>query len=168
VIARSNLAVSHITLERFGVLFLWACVSLGHAEAPARAGVPDWNDDAIDWQNYSNGLALARARALPAVLVFYADWCPTCHAYAQMFGDPSVVAASNDFVMIRVDADQAPKLNARYAFDGFYLPRVFVLGTDGEVAHDLYPRNQLFRYFIGATRPERLVALMRGMRSREI
>ena len=134
----------------------------------AHSGVPDWNDEAIQWQDYAQGRELSHASGKPALVVFYADWCPTCHAYRQIFEDANVVEESNAFVMIRVNADEAPELNQRFGFDGLYLPRVFVLGPGGEVAHHLYPHDKQFRYFIGTTRPDLLVALMRGIGSQEI
>lgn len=152
--------MNRITLKRGGGVLL-ICVaalsSFAHGEAP------NWNDAAIQWQDYTHGRELAHASGKPALVVFYADWCPTCHAYRQIFEDAAVVEVSKAFVMIRVNADEAPQLNQRFAFDGFYLPRVFVLGRQGEVSHHLYPRDKPFRYFIGAGRPDRLVALMRGI-----
>ena len=152
--------MNRITLKRRGgvlLLCLAALSSFAHSEAP------NWNDEAIPWQDYARGRELAHASGKPALVVFYADWCPTCHAYRQIFEDATVVEVSKAFVMIRVNADEAPQLNQRFAFDGFYLPRVFVLGPQGEVSHHLYPDDKPFRYFIGATRPDQLVALMRGI-----
>lgn len=151
--------MNRIMWKRRGGVLLVAVVaicSLAHSAAP------DWNDEAIEWRDYTEGRKLAHASGLPALVVFYADWCPTCQAYHQIFEDPSVVAASEAFVMIRVNADDAPVLNRLFSYDGLYLPRIFLLNAQGEVLHELYPPDKQFRYFIRANRADELASLMRA------
>ncbi len=150
--------MNRIIPKRLGAVLLFAIAaicSFAHGDAP------DWNDEAIEWHDYAQGLDQAHTSGRPALVVFYADWCSTCHAYHRIFRDPSVVQASNSFVMIRVNADAEPELNRRFAYDGVYLPRVFLLNARGEVLHDLYAPDKHFRYFIGVDRSDELASLMR-------
>ena len=68
-------------------------------------------------------LAAAESAGRPVLLDFYADWCVECkHLERRTFGDPSVQAALDDFVLLRADvtandaADQA--LLGRYELFG--------------------------------------------------
>ena len=42
-----------------------------------------WNDGNIEWHTYEEGLDLARIDQKPAIVIFYADWCPTCQDYGK-------------------------------------------------------------------------------------
>jgi thiol:disulfide interchange protein len=75
------------------------------AAASARAG-GDWNDQQIKWQSYDEGLAQAKKSNKPVCLILYTEWCPHCTNYSKVFHDPKVVKMSEEFVMIRLDADK--------------------------------------------------------------
>lgn len=124
----------------------------------------DWNAQQIKWYGYEEGLAKARELNKPVMLLFYAQWCPTCHAYRDIFYRQDITRATEDFVMVRVDADQFPDLNRSFMPDGDYVPRVFMLAQSGS----LLPSrggSGAFQYFIPATNPERFLELMREVLS---
>ena len=68
---------------------------------------------------------------------------------------------ARDFVMIRVDRDQAKQLNTKYAERGSYVPRTLFINPSGEVdwstggAHPRYP------HFLDTVDSGELVSLMR-------
>ena len=119
-------------------------VSLALAATP-----PDWNEQQINWHGYQEGLAQAKESGKPVMLIFYADWCPTCHAYKNIFNKPNIVALAQQLVMIRVNVDQFPALSEQYGDDGSYVPRTFVLNSSGERQQDFFPQKR-HRYFIKA------------------
>ena len=125
------------------VLLLWmtACI--------VSAAVPDWNEQQITWYDYESGLLEANENGKPVVLIFYADWCPTCHAYKNIFNKPKIIALAKQLVMIRVNIDDSPELSKRYNLDGDYVPRTFVVNADGEVDKG-FARGARYRHFIRA------------------
>ena len=79
------------------------------ATATAQAGAVDahgWNSSQINWVDYEQGLAQAKAGHKPVCLVFFTTWCPHCKNYSHVFEDPRVVAEAKKFVMIRLDGDR--------------------------------------------------------------
>lgn len=136
---------------------LAACASAACSFGPAKQTGPaepidhataDWNDTAIDWKGFEAGLSEAAARNKPVLLVFYTTWCPHCHNLSWLFHDPRLVSASTSFVMIRLDRDQNPEISKRFDLDGDYIPRVFVLDSQGAVRAEITPHDQpQFRYF---------------------
>jgi hypothetical protein len=131
------------------------------AQSSALARAPsDWNAREVAWMPYEAGLAAAKARQKPIVLVFYTDWCPHCHNYSRLFHDPEVVRLSQQFVMIRVERDGHRDISAQYDIDGEYIPRTFFLTPAGSVLTELTSDNDDFRYFLDEHDPAELIALM--------
>ena len=97
-------------------------VAIMAAGAPARAANAggDWNDSAIAWRTYEDGLSAAKAEKRPICLIFYTEWCPHCKNYSGVFHDPRVVERAKQFVMIRIDKDKNPDPRKHYAVDGQY------------------------------------------------
>ncbi|HFE38340.1 MAG TPA: DUF255 domain-containing protein, partial [Gammaproteobacteria bacterium] len=91
----------------------------------------DWSDNRIPWYGYEQGLQKAREENKPVLLIFYADWCPTCHAYQQIFIRSDIQNASNNLIMVRVNVDEFPQISAAYADVGSYVPRTFLLDAQG-------------------------------------
>jgi len=133
----------------------------GEAQEPAPIAEADWNDRAIAWATYGQGVARAKAERRPIVLVFYTDWCPHCHNFSRVFHAPEVVDLARSFVMIRVERDGNRDLSEMYDLDGEYIPRTFFLTSAGEVRTELHGRNPSFRYFFDEHDPRELVASMR-------
>ena len=140
-------------------LLAWCTMSVVFV-GDGRAGTAaiDWNDKRIQWLGYKEGISKSRKTRKPAIVVFYADWCPACKKYGNAFKDKRVAAAASDFVMIRVNIDRDEKLSAAYGFDGEYVPRTFAVSPGGKVMHHLFPSKK-YRYYIGSN-PDTLLSLM--------
>ena len=95
----------------------------------ALAGV-DWNDQAVKWYGYDDGVAAAQRENKPILLVVYADWCGVCKKYSKMFADPAVIKSSQHVVLIRLNQDTDSKYLAKYSLDGKYVPRTYILNKD--------------------------------------
>jgi thiol:disulfide interchange protein DsbD len=86
------------------------------------------------------GLSQARAQAKPLLVDFSAEWCVACKELERFtFSDPRVIALSQRFVPVRVDAtDRTPEIDAlmrRYGILG--LPWVAFVLPDGTILPDL-------------------------------
>lgn len=127
------------------------------------SNTPDWNEANIKWFNYESGLKQAQQSGKPILLLFYADWCPTCHAYKHIFADERIVEQAQSLVMVRINVDHAPELATRYAPDGEYVPRVFALNTLGKQFSDLFEKRSYPQHFIGATDTNSFLGLMTTM-----
>ena len=130
----------------------------------ANSPTPYWNDDDIAWQNYSAGLQMAKRLNKPLLLVFYADWCPTCHAYQPIFEDKRLVALSKQFVMVRVNSDEHPEINKAYipAEEWEYVPRTFALSPGGDRMDNIYSKDKAPRYFLSAESPAEFLFTMQA------
>jgi protein-disulfide reductase (glutathione) len=135
-------------------------LALALAVAPAARAGGDWNDAAIGWQDYDKGLAAAKETKKPVCLVFFTEWCPHCTNYSKVFHDPKVVAASKQFVMIRLDKDKNVELSKKYAPDGQYIPRTFFLHADGTLDPELKAPRDRFVYFYDENNPASILAGM--------
>jgi thiol-disulfide isomerase/thioredoxin len=133
--------------------------ALAHAEDPEPKA--DWNESAIEWKSYDEGIQFIEILGRPGILVFYTTWCPHCTRYSGVFHDPEVVALSKRFVMIRVDRDDHPDLNDRYARQGSYVPRTLFLDPKGEVDWEVRGERDDFPHFLATGDPAELLALMR-------
>lgn len=138
-------------------LMITACLGAFQAQAAA------WNDKAIVWHDYAEGVVLANHSGKPMVVIFYAEGCPACRALASWFEREDMQASVKDFIMIRVDADRAPDLAAIYAPDGDYLPRIFVLHANGDVMYPAYPKRAE-RFFGAAGDASVLIGLLERAR----
>ena len=138
-------------------LFCMSCL-VTNSDCPAKTAKVFWNDRAIKWHGYKDGMARAKRNRKPAIIVFYADWCPTCRKYGEIFRNKKVIMAASDFVMIRVNKDNHSTLSSAYGFDGEYVPRTFAVYPDGEVMHQLYSPKK-YKYYLG-TDPNSLLSLM--------
>ncbi|MDQ7012043.1 MAG: thioredoxin family protein, partial [Mariprofundaceae bacterium] len=127
---------------------------------------PDWNDAEISWHGYEQGLQLAAATGRPLLLVFYADWCPTCHAYRYIFQGREVIAAARALVMVRVNIDERPEISRLYMPDGDYVPRTFALSPQGQLLDGLYPPRSYARFFLPANDRPAFVRLMEAAAGR--
>ena len=136
-----------------------ACAALGIV------GPADWNDGEIAWQSYEAGLAQARRERKPMLLVFYTQGCQHSPEYSRIFHAPEVVAQAREFVMVRVDADLLPELDARFMPDGPYVPRTFFLDPDGAPALALHGADPTYRYFLDYASPRELLELMARARA---
>ena len=112
-------------------------------------------------ENCEAGRRLADAGAKPLLIIFRATWCRWSSAFTQQtLGDPGVIALSEQFVCVQVDADRDADVCHRYGVTQF--PTVLILTADNSeltrrsghtLAADLQP---LLRQ---ALVPERMAAI---------
>lgn len=136
-----------------------AALSLLVVAGPARAG-GEWNDAGIAWRPFDKALAESKSSKKPVLLVVYAEWCPHCTNYSQVFHDPKVVEMAKKFVMVRIDKEEQPKVAAMYKPDGDYVPRTLFLSADGKVRPDIDALRTDYRYFYSERDP---ASILRGM-----
>ena len=123
------------------------------AELTPRHG---FNDAEIAWMLFDEGAALARQEGRPIFLLAHTTWCPHCEATKPNFFDDRVVTLLDGFVPILIDRDEQPELNARYAPDGGYVPRVMVLDQNAELITKVQGPLADYRHLIPYDSPEPL------------
>lgn len=120
----------------------------------------NWNTNTMNWLPHDAGLQAMQRENKPALVILYADWCPTCKSYANLFGEKAVVEQLDDFVLIAIDIEQEPVLSEAYDFDGQYVPRTVVIGGDQKVMHELYPKTGNHRYYLPSNDKNALLSLL--------
>lgn len=98
-------------------------------EAPQKL---NFNDDAIRWWSYKEGMAHAKKHGKSIFLLRYASWCSACQEFAEMFEEKAVVAGAKDLVMIRVDVDTKEHEPIEFPHP-ISIPHVSFLSSRGEL-----------------------------------
>jgi thioredoxin-like negative regulator of GroEL len=133
--------------------------------APAAARTPDlaevWNGAEIAWRDMGSGVKESIRSGRNALIVFHATWCQVCRHFRAVFNDRGIVDASRDLVMILVDVDQQPDINAAFAPDGSYVPRTVFVDSEGNTLEELQSANPKYRYSADVDAPDELLSLMR-------
>jgi thioredoxin-like negative regulator of GroEL len=145
-----------------------ACLALAAAgvwqagRSFAAAQAMEWNDAQIRWRSFAEGMREAKETGKPVLAVFYARWCPHCRGYSRLFRDPEIVELSRTLVMVKVNGDRQPQIDARYKPDGDYFPRTMVLTPDGRIVRSLHGGSPEFRHFLDYRSTGELVRMMKG------
>ncbi|MDY6852890.1 MAG: thioredoxin fold domain-containing protein [Thermodesulfobacteriota bacterium] len=107
-----------------GVLILLAFFVI-LSSGPAGAGELNWND-------YTKGMEIGEQLEKKIFINFYAGWCKYCHKLEkETFGDQTVADyLSENFVLIRVNADQNKDLATSYSVRG--LPMSWFVDHSGK------------------------------------
>lgn len=113
------------------------------ATAPANG----WGDD-IAWRSLEEGLAEAKEKSMPLMLLVHTTWCSKCKKLKKAFSsDQEIAELSERFVMVNVDQDEVPQVEL-YGPDGTYIPRVMILSPNGKVDTKLInQRSPRYKYF---------------------
>ena len=98
----------------------------------------DWNKSNVKWHGYVDGLLEMRRENKNALLIVYAEWCGVCKDYSRMFHDPKIVTLAKNVVLIRLDQDKDSQYTKKFELDGGYVPRTFILSSDGTVRQSPY------------------------------
>ncbi len=129
-------------------------------DSGAPVAIEAWNPNGIDWKPFDEGLALAKAENKHVCLVVFTTWCPHCKNYSHVFADPRLVERAKDFVMVRVDADANDTVSRRYRPDGGYVPRTFILDSDGNVVPTADSGHAKYKYFFDEKHADELLRAM--------
>ncbi len=91
----------------------------------------------IIWEPFSESrLEEARKTGQPVIMDFYADWCIPClELDRKTFVDPEVIAATQDFVRLKIDlthfdSPESEALRKKYTISG--VPTIVFLNAQGE------------------------------------
>ncbi|WP_148278087.1 thioredoxin family protein [Desulfobacula toluolica] len=84
----------------------------------------------IAWQDYNQGMAMAKTQGKHVFLYFHADWCTYCRKLKKTtFKDEAVLSYLRDnFISIAVDTDKNQKLSTQWKVKG--LPTLWFLEPD--------------------------------------
>lgn len=100
----------------------------GKQEEPAAEGTIKW------LTSFDAALAAAGQKNLPVMIDFYTDWCGWCKKLdADTYVDAQVVAAANDFVSVKINADLERETASRYKITGF--PTILFVDAAGSELH---------------------------------
>jgi len=63
-------------------------------------------------------------------------------------------------VMVRLDKDKNAEVSKQYAPDGEYIPRTYLLSSDGKLDPDIHAARDKFKYFYDEKTPDSVLAGM--------
>ncbi|MCK4810661.1 MAG: thioredoxin family protein [Methanosarcinales archaeon] len=140
----------------FILLMLVACSVCGCIDPaptdapPATEGGTGTEGARIVWYSYEEGMGIAQEQNKPVMICVYTGWCGGCKELKRVvYTDPDVIELSDEFVCIKIDADQHPDIAAKYNPRG-YVPTIVFLRADDTVVHG----------FIGYKRPDEFMKEM--------
>lgn len=87
-------------------------------------------DPGIRWKDYRTGKAIALQEDKKIILLFHAEWCPSCKKMRkETLSHPEVIALMNErFVAVQVDTDKEPDIARAYRVRG--IPDTWILHPD--------------------------------------
>jgi thiol:disulfide interchange protein len=120
----STLLIAVLLLS--GTLGLLSCSKEGEETA---AG------DEIEWFTvFDEAMERARDKNRPVMIDFYTDWCSWCKQLDRTtYADQAVMKRAEEFVSLKVDADDQRPLAARYKVGAF--PTILFINPEGIEIH---------------------------------
>jgi|TARA_B100001123_G_scaffold193970_1_gene221095 thiol-disulfide isomerase/thioredoxin len=125
------------------------------------SGALDWNEEGIAWTRYDSGLEEARANGKPILALVYADWCAHCKKYGENFFESKIEDISKKYVMVLVNQDKEPATSRYLSPDGIYVPRTFILSSEGEIRDDIFAVPSRFQFFYDYRSPDNILNAMK-------
>ena len=119
-----------------------------------------WNAEQIPWRSFDDGMRRMAETGKRGVLILQADWCLICRSYQKLFSERSVTKHADDFVFMMVDIEKEPELQRRYNVDGDYIPRTFLLESDGSLAAPATGGHPRQKFFVDPFRIDELSGLL--------
>ncbi len=84
----------------------------------------------IWFTNIEKGLRSARQKKRPIIIDFYASWCDFCRRLRrEVYPNPKVMAQTRNFVRVRINGENQPRIMKRYQVDSF--PTTIFLDKNG-------------------------------------
>lgn len=110
-----------------GALGLLSCAKEG--EEPGAGG------EAIEWLTaFEEAMDRAREKNRPVMIDFYTDWCSWCKTLDNTtYLDAAVARKAEQFVSLKIDADDQRPLAARYKVGAF--PTILFINPEGIEIH---------------------------------
>ena len=91
--------------------------------------------DELKWfLTYDEAMEEAKEKNRPVLIDFYTDWCSWCKQLDRTtYSDPAVVRKGEEFVSLKIDADDQRPLAARYKVGAF--PTILFINPEGIEIH---------------------------------
>jgi thioredoxin-related protein len=121
-------------MKRFAYICLGVMIVIGMV--PLCAGASSAPNEGINWITFDEAQKFGEDSSRKFLLYFYTDWCTYCRKLEQStFIDKEIAAYVNkNFIPVRINSEQKPKLAARYRING--VPNLRFLTPKGEdIAH---------------------------------
>ncbi|MEA1909011.1 MAG: thioredoxin family protein [Euryarchaeota archaeon] len=132
-----------VILLMLAISSVCGCIDPTTTDAPpATDGGTNAEGTGIVWYSYEEGMGIAQEQNTPVMIDVYTNWCTWCKELDRVvYIDPDVIKLSDEFVCIKIDADQQRDLAAKYNPRGG-VPVVIFLRADDTEVHRLagYPR----------------------------
>ncbi len=120
----------------------------------------DWNEEKLTWHNYEDALQVAKQTGQSILFILYADWCPTCHAYKNIFYNKRIIDATGGVILARANVDKRHELSTHFNLDGEYIPQTYLLNAKGTVIEAAYEGKPFPRYFLNADSVDDFLSLI--------
>lgn len=93
-----------------------------------------WNDAHIKWYDYSTAMQLGKLQNKPIFMLIHKTYCSPCKILDESLRrSAEFEVLSEYFIMANVEDEDEP-LDAKYAVQGSYNPRILFLYPNGDVA----------------------------------
>lgn len=113
---------------------LLLCGSLGLLSC-GKEGEEQAAGDEIEWfTSFEEAMDKAKEKNRPVMIDFYTDWCSWCKQLDRTtYADATVMKRAEEFVSIKIDADDQRPLAARYKVGAF--PTILFINPEGIEIH---------------------------------
>ncbi|NIW47082.1 MAG: hypothetical protein GWN30_20735, partial [Gammaproteobacteria bacterium] len=116
-----------------------------------------------NWHGYVDGMLEAKKQGKNVVLIVYADWCSVCKRYSKMFFNNSVIANSDNVVLVRLNQDQDQRYLKKFSLDGKYVPRTYILDSNFKVQPSPF-KSKKYDFYLPPGNEEYLVRLFKKLK----